>query len=239
MATGFTGRFKGKIAAQTIVLGGFLYESFTDSIVAHSGGGQTSAVPLTAEVNRIITVAAAGDSVRLPLAVQGLTILIINHGALAAGVFGAGTDTIDDVATATGVVQMAGSSVLYTCTTTGAWFTNGIGTGYSGSFPTQSYSDALTAHAGGGQASALQLTTVLNRITIVGSAGDSVKLPVSSPGMSIVVINAAAANSMNVYAQTGDTIDAIAANSPRAVVANKSATFYCTVAGAWHSLLTA
>src|SRR5579884_2683582 len=73
--------------------------------------------------------------------------------------------------------------------------------------------DNLTAHAGGGQANALTLTAVFNRVTTVGTAGDSVKLPATSglqtgQCMEITVTNAAAANSMNVFPATGDQINA-------------------------------
>lgn len=99
--------------------------------------------------------------------------------------------------------------------------------------------NGLTAHAGGGQASGLLLTASINRITTVTSANDSVKLPPSVAGTSITVINAAAANSMNVYPSSGEAINAIAADSPFAMVANKTATFHCAVAGTWNSILTA
>lgn len=108
-----------------------------------------------------------------------------------------------------------------------------------GSLPVYSASDALTAHAGGGQANALALTSVINRVTTVGTAGDSVVLPVATPGLEITVINAAAANSMNVFPASGDKINALAANAAFAVAATKVVTFYSTVAGQWHSQLTA
>lgn len=103
----------------------------------------------------------------------------------------------------------------------------------------QSVLDNLTAKAGGGQANALLMTAAINRITTVASSGDSVKLPASLAGLDVVVINAAAANAMNVFGQTGDIINALSANSAFSVAANKVATFYCTTAGQWHSILTA
>ena len=42
------------------------YESAVDNIVAHAGGGQANATPLTALMNRVTTVATAADSVALP-----------------------------------------------------------------------------------------------------------------------------------------------------------------------------
>ena len=219
--------------------GEFIYESFSDTLTAHSGGGQASALALTSEMNRITTVAAAGDSVRLPASAAGLTIILENAGANPMQVYGAGTDTINAVATATGVSQMQGSVVIYTCYTAGAWFANGLGTGYSGSFETMSSVDSLTAHSGGGQGSATPLTSMLNRVTTVAAGNDSVVLPASANGLQIVAINAAAANSMNVFPAVGEQINALGANNAFAVAANKTATFYCVTAGQWHSLLTA
>lgn len=103
----------------------------------------------------------------------------------------------------------------------------------------RSAADGLTAHAGGGQGSALQLAREINRVTTVGTAADSVKLPVSVAGMAITVINADPANAMNVYGQTGDVINALTANTPISVASNKTITFFCAVAGTWNSLLTA
>lgn len=239
MASGFMQRFKGKLAGSVLYLSGLFYESAADGLTAHAGGGQANATPLSKELNRVSTVATAGDSVVLPASAPGLTIIVINNGANSCQVFGLGTDTIDGVAAATGVSQMPGSSVIFTCTAAGAWSTNGIGTGYAGSLPTVSYTDAITAHAGGGQGSALQLTTVLNRITVVGTAADSVKLPVAAPGLQITVTNGAASNSANVFPSTGDQINALGANAAFALAAGKTATFYSTVAGQWHALLSA
>src|SRR6266404_8115363 len=84
----------------------YLLESNADSITAFATGGQTNATPLGAELNRVTTVATAADSVKLPASQAGLTIIVENAGASAMQVFGAGTDTVNGVATATGVSQM-------------------------------------------------------------------------------------------------------------------------------------
>jgi hypothetical protein len=99
--------------------------------------------------------------------------------------------------------------------------------------------DTITAKAGGGQSAATPLTTPLNRITIVASANDSVTLPLSQPGMTFTVTNAAAANSLNVFPNTGEIINALGANAAFALVANKTATFTCYTAGQWHTVLSA
>lgn len=105
--------------------------------------------------------------------------------------------------------------------------------------PRYSVADALTAHAGGGQGSALALTARVNRVTTVGTAADSVALPAAIAGEEIIVINAAAANAMNVFPASGDSINALSANTALSVVANKAIMFVCAVNGTWNSILTA
>src|SRR5581483_3206683 len=85
---------------------GQLIESSLDSITAFAGGGQSSATQLNNEINRVTTVATIGDSVQLPQVKAGLSIAVINSGANACQVFGNGTDTINGVASGTGVSQM-------------------------------------------------------------------------------------------------------------------------------------
>lgn len=217
---------------------GLLYESPSDGLTAFAGGGQSSATPLTAELSRVTTVATAGDSVMLPPARAGLTLCVVNHGAKAMQVYGSGTDTINDVAYATGVSQMNGSECIYACYGNGAWYVNGLGTGYAGSFETQSYADGLTAHAGGGQGSATPITTMITRFTTVATGGDSAILPTGVAGMSIAVINAGAAT-LAVFPDTGSTINGGSANASVNVATGKTATFFTTLAGAWHMMLSA
>lgn len=99
--------------------------------------------------------------------------------------------------------------------------------------------NGITAFAGGGQASAVLLTQKYNRVTTVGTAADSVKLPPALPGLEQFVVNAAAANSMNVFPSTGDAINALAANAAFAMAANTRAVFFCAVAGTWNCILSA
>jgi hypothetical protein len=221
----------------TLTLTGLFYESSSDNITAFAGGGQASATAMTTEVNRVTTVATAGDSVKLPASSPGLTILVINHGANAMQVFGAGTDQIDDVASATGVSQMANSMVLYTCTTAGKWYTEGLATGYVNGLQTLSFSAALTAHAGGGQASATALPSLINRVATVATQGDSVALPSAQPGLAIMVINKGA-NPMQVFGAGTDTINGIATATGISQGINTNATYVCNVAGNWEVPLT-
>jgi hypothetical protein len=73
------------------------------------GTTRANALQLTARVNNITT-AAAGTGVVLPLGVPGTRITLFNNGVSNIQVYGAGADTIDGVAAATGVVLTAGAT---------------------------------------------------------------------------------------------------------------------------------
>lgn len=109
--------------------------SSATGLVAHSGGTQAPALPLTASFNEVDTVAVANDSVMLPPALPGSVITIYNATATSMQVFGqtsnpanasagdtiAAHGSITQVATATGVAQIATSIATYYCFTLGQW----------------------------------------------------------------------------------------------------------------------
>ncbi len=100
-------------------------QSVTDGITASTTNTQAGALALTSTFNNVTTVAVAANTVKLPLAVAGLWVAIRNSAANSMQVYGDGTDTINAVATATGVAQAATTSALYFCTTSapaGKWF---------------------------------------------------------------------------------------------------------------------
>ena len=109
----------------------------------------------------------------------------------------------------------------------------------STAFNVSSVTNAITAHSGGGQGSAVALTTAMNRVTTVAAPGNSVKLPAAAAGRSVVVINAAAANAMDCFPASGDAINALTADTALSIAANKSVIFNCVVAGIWNSIVTA
>lgn len=130
--TGLVSRIKGKIKAHVLYLGsGGIVDSVTgatvfggapkDTITAHAGGGRSSASALQYGWNRVSVCATNADSVVLPAAVAGASVLVIQDGAANAQVFGAGSDTVDGVAGATGVVLSAAKRAWFYCTTAGAW----------------------------------------------------------------------------------------------------------------------
>lgn len=113
---------------------------------------------------------------------------------------------------------------------------------------------SVTAFAGGGQASATDIGGVtaqgyqaaLVEIRVVGTAGDSCKLPAAIAGKTLAVYNSTA-TSANIYASpstnraTGstDSINGGANNAAYALAANKAALFFCPRDGIWAAILTA
>lgn len=115
-----------------------------------------------------------------------------------------------------------------------------------------STTDTITAFAGGGITSATALNSGYNRVTVVASAGDSVKLPAcragasgtgmgNTVGLQVIVTNADAADSMDVFPQSGDGVNALSPSAAYAMAANKTAMFICgtatSSAGIWYSIL--
>ncbi|HWS94165.1 MAG TPA: hypothetical protein VN306_17260 [Mycobacterium sp.] len=110
------------------------------------------------------------------------------------------------------------------------------GFGFNGRYWTESYSDGLTAHAGGLQPLATQLASMVNTVATVATAGDSVQLPIAQPGLAICVVNTAT-NALQVFAQNGssDTINGIAGSTGIPVIGKSVVWFQSTAAGAWTS----
>lgn len=100
---------------------GDLTLSAHDTLTAHAGGGRASAVALDKTINRISVCATAADSVVLPAATAGLTRVVDNDGAAAAQVFANGSDTIDGVAGATGVVLTNAKRAIYFAVAAATW----------------------------------------------------------------------------------------------------------------------
>lgn len=105
-------------------------------------------------------------------------------------------------------------------------------------FPAGKADNAITAGTNSDN-TGLQLNYRISRVTTVATAGDSVVLPAAKAGMSMVVMNNAAANAMDVFPTIGESINALSANTALSVAANKSVQFDCAVDGIWTSNLTA
>ena len=223
----------GAPAGVNIAFSALFNELAQDNIVAHAGGGQASATQLTAQTSRIVTVATPGDSVKLPASAPGLELVLINGGANPMQVYGSGTDTIDGIASGTGVSQMASSFVIYGCTSAGAWFTNGLASGYAGGLQTFSSQDAVTA-AGSTQGTATVLSPRMAYNVTTTPAGSGVLLPPSVAGAEIAVANNGA-NALLIYPNGTEKINALAASAGYSAAAATITILYCFTAGQWYT----
>jgi len=95
--------------------------SVNPSLTAFATGGQGSAVLLDREMNKLTTVATAGDSVKLPPAQAGMVVHIKNRGANAADIFPASGDFLDaalvNIAASLGV----GAAITYRAIDGATW----------------------------------------------------------------------------------------------------------------------
>lgn len=99
------------------------YDNAT-AITAFAGGGQASAIALTAEINNVTVVATAGDSVKLKAAVAGAHQWVKNSGATALDIFPASDDSINALAVNLAVRLQPGSSVHFYAKDGTVWESN-------------------------------------------------------------------------------------------------------------------
>jgi hypothetical protein len=96
------------------------------TIAAHAGGTRPPATPINCALTLIAVCATAGDSCMLPPAVGGQILWIANGAAASSQIYastaGAGTDTINGIAAATGIALAAGKSMTLFSPLAGAWF---------------------------------------------------------------------------------------------------------------------
>jgi hypothetical protein len=98
-----------------------LIKSVSPALTAHAGGTKAAALALTEEINVITTCATALDSVLLPDATVGISLTIVNLGVATCAVYAAGTNTIDDIATANPAIIQPEQVVVFHCYTTAKW----------------------------------------------------------------------------------------------------------------------
>lgn len=123
-ATALGARDLETTVSENIVDGFFATAAIEDSL-STTGTTQSGATAMlsTRNVHRFTTVGSAGGAATLPAAVVGAAHFVMNSAASnSMQVFGLGTDTINDVAAATGVAQAAGKGALYVCVSAGKWY---------------------------------------------------------------------------------------------------------------------
>jgi hypothetical protein len=113
----------------------------TNGLTALSGGGQTGATQLLTGMNRITTVAAAGDSCQLPHSFPGGLVIVINDAANPTDVYvsAGSTDVVGNLSDAQYVSIPGGTSVIFMCAVLGYW---NAGSGFSGSSVPQAITGA-------------------------------------------------------------------------------------------------
>jgi hypothetical protein len=211
----------------------YLKESSTPTITAGTTQTQAGATKLTKELNRVST-ATSGDGVALPAGAPGMTIIVANDTANPIQVYGDATaaDTINGVATATGVTQMTKSVVLYVCSVAGNWMCEGLGTGVSGSLQTVATQAGIVPGATQTQVGAT-VTNASLISAVPGTAGDGLRLPAAVFGAAVTAINTHATNAMQVYGAGTDTINGIATATGQPQAAGTTVGYNCVVAGNW------
>jgi hypothetical protein len=102
--------------------------------------------------------------------------------------------------------------------------------------PILSRMDGITAHSGGGQQNAFQLTATTNKISTVAAGGDSVALQNTGKVGIQIVINDAAANALTLYGNYAEaaTINDIATGTGVSIPAGNMGIFFPSVAGKWY-----
>jgi hypothetical protein len=97
------------------------FNGLTTAILAFAGGGQASATPLTTKFNVIGTVISPEDSVILPHALVGMSIIVYNFGGNTAAVFPFSGDLIGALGTNASIDIANGSCMVFTSEQNGRW----------------------------------------------------------------------------------------------------------------------
>lgn len=90
-------------------------------ITAHAGGGQANATNLTAKYNNVTTVASSADSVKVPSALVGKRICIINTGANALSAYGQSGDYVNGTLNDFVTIGAGGNAAVFECIFDGYW----------------------------------------------------------------------------------------------------------------------
>lgn len=101
------------------------YQSVSNALTA-IGTNRATSLALVAQVNNITT-ALSGTGVTLPTAVAGMVVIVFNAGANAIKVYGAGSDTIDGAAAATGVTLTNALRAQFYAVASATWVSAQLG----------------------------------------------------------------------------------------------------------------
>jgi hypothetical protein len=118
-------------------------QALAATLTAFAGGGQGSATQLTTGYTNVTTVATAGDSVKLPAAVAGLSATVKNNGAANLAVFPATADTINGGSANASITLVPGAEKTFVAMDSTNWETS-EDVVQSSSVTTNSISEATT-----------------------------------------------------------------------------------------------
>lgn len=203
-----------------------IFQSVTTSITAYAGGGQANATSLTNKFNFVTTCATRGDSVKVPAALQGMHMFVINQGAQMCSIYPQTGENFNGKAANAAISLPVNTYMEVFCETDGVWQYRPIVSVYT-------VSAGVTAYAGGGQANATQLNNEINEVSVVATNADSVKLRAATKGLRQVVDNTDSTQYCNVYPQTGDNFNGLAANAAVSLYAGSRYEFICYTDGTW------
>jgi hypothetical protein len=187
------------------------------AVNASASGTQAGGTALKFGVNVVTGGAGPGYSVTLPHASgSGGVAIIIVRGAWFVSLFTPVGEQMNIFGANVGYASFPAATLLFVDSAVGQWdfvanlpFYYPIYTG-------------LVAHAGGGQAAAVQLGYGTNWIQTCASAGDSVKLPISTGGCEGIWITNDGVQSLNVFPQVGARINLLAIDAAIAVPSGTS-----------------
>lgn len=144
--------------------------SAATGITAFAGGGQASATVLTKSINNVTTVATSGDSVKLPAAVGGMEVIVINNGAATLNVFPFLGDAIDALAAnAAYGLSTAAKVARFISPATGSWIAGSVAVSGGGVTVTGTAASPQAVVAGTGVVFAG--SDMFNTMYISGSGG--------------------------------------------------------------------
>ena len=196
-----------------------------------TGSSVSDALPLLGEMIYINAATPAGTGGVLPPSFIGAVITVDSGTQNAVRIYASGSDTIDAIAGATGIVFAPVRHATFYCYQAGQWHSAqyaGVG-GYS-LLPAAS-GLVLT---GTTRADALPLTAQLNFVDASTPAGAGGILPLAITGNAITIYSGTA-NAIKVYASGTDTIDGIAGATGVTLGASHRCVYYCFHTGTWSS----
>ena len=109
---------------------------------------------------------------------------------------------------------------------------------YAGDEAWDSLTAAITSGSTQSQAGATQLNTIINQVTVSGTDGDGVKLPPAVAGTFCIIANDDAAQTIQVWPATDDSVDSEAANAvdPSTIKAGGGRIYYALNATNWRTI---